>query len=163
MDNWDRKTKFNCDSCRYYVPKPNYGINLGACRKNAPTMTGYPVVNAELDWCGEHKIGSNPVRDRKTKPLTKIVVSPEEMLIKEKTDLEGILNVHREYIEKEVAEIIRVNDLHREAIAEEREKTKIKAEIGESIDIICNDYLSNTDIPKINVERYKIRELLEKL
>ena len=44
-----------------------------------------------------------------------------------------------------------------------KEKGKIKAEIGKSIDIICNDYLSNTDIPKINVERYKIRELLEKL
>lgn len=66
-DRWDRTTNFNCDSCRYYVPKPNYGTNLGACRRRAPIMTGYPVVNQELDWCGEHKIGSNPVRDGKSK------------------------------------------------------------------------------------------------
>jgi hypothetical protein len=37
----------------------------GRCRRNAPTMMkGYPVVFAE-DWCGEHKRGSNPVRDKK--------------------------------------------------------------------------------------------------
>lgn len=61
MDKWDRKTNFGCNSCRYYVPKKCY-INGGACRRSAPTMTGYPVV-FESDWCGEHKLGSNPIRD----------------------------------------------------------------------------------------------------
>jgi len=28
-------------------------------------LQGYPVVYAYLGWCGEHKIGSNPVRDGK--------------------------------------------------------------------------------------------------
>jgi len=74
MDKWDRKTNFNCESCRYYVPKPNYGTNLGACRRRAPIMTGYPVVNSELDWCGEHKIGSNPVRDMKDASKKKVFV-----------------------------------------------------------------------------------------
>lgn len=29
---------------------------LGRCRKNAPTMTGYPAVYATRDWCGQHKL-----------------------------------------------------------------------------------------------------------
>ena len=69
-DKWDRKTNFNCDSCMFYVPKRDALIAgqvidtpEGRCRRNAPTMTGYPVVYADRDWCGEHKIGSNPVPD----------------------------------------------------------------------------------------------------
>lgn len=60
MDKWDRKTDFGCDSCMFYVPK---GEREGRCRFNAPTMKGYPVVFSE-DWCGQHKRGSNPVRDK---------------------------------------------------------------------------------------------------
>lgn len=71
MDKWDRKTNFNCDSCRYYVPKVAYKDNQGACRRRSPTLEGYPVVYAEHGWCGEHKIGSNPVRDGKEKPKIK--------------------------------------------------------------------------------------------
>lgn len=61
MDKWDRKTDFGCNSCMFYVPKADMG-RLGRCRRNAPTMKGYPVVYIN-DWCGEHKKGSNPVRD----------------------------------------------------------------------------------------------------
>lgn len=71
MDNWDRKTNFNCDSCMFYVPKleqnPDSNREMGRCRRNAPTLKGFPVVFSS-DWCGEHKIGSNPVRDGKEEP-----------------------------------------------------------------------------------------------
>lgn len=60
MDQWDRKTDFGCCSCMFYVPKID---NTGRCRRNAPTLKGYPVVYRD-DWCGEHKKGSNPVRDK---------------------------------------------------------------------------------------------------
>lgn len=91
MDKWDRITDFGCSSCMFYVPKKEHsvsgGLGLpsnpkpgcaiyettaavvveeGRCRRNAPTMKGYPVVFAE-DWCGEHKRGSNPVRDKEVK------------------------------------------------------------------------------------------------
>lgn len=66
MDKWDRKTDFGCSTCMMYVPKIEHsnGPGEGRCRRNAPTMKGYPVVFA-CDWCGEHKRGSNPVRDAK--------------------------------------------------------------------------------------------------
>lgn len=61
-DPWDRKTNFCCDSCMFCVPKNE---DQGRCRRHAPTMKGYPVIYLFKDWCGEHKIGSNPVRDAK--------------------------------------------------------------------------------------------------
>jgi hypothetical protein len=66
MDKWDRKTDFGCNSCMFYVPKIEHGSGKGEgrCRFNAPTMKGYPVVFS-VDWCGQHKRGSNPVRDTK--------------------------------------------------------------------------------------------------
>jgi hypothetical protein len=75
MDRWDRKTDFGCSSCMFYVPKIEHssgadvppatsvGAEEGRCRRQAPTMKGYPVVFSD-DWCGEHKRGSNPIRDR---------------------------------------------------------------------------------------------------
>jgi hypothetical protein len=61
----------------FFVPKKEhcseYSEKLqseGRCRRNAPTMKGYPVVYGISDWCGEHKIGSNPVRDGKENPTT---------------------------------------------------------------------------------------------
>ncbi len=67
-DKWDRKTNFNCNSCMYCVPKINQindgdDFKEGRCRRNAPTLKGYPVIMTYHDWCGEHKLGSNPVRD----------------------------------------------------------------------------------------------------
>ena len=83
MDKWDRKTNFNCESCMFYVPKRDAAIGgvvfdtpEGCCRHNAPTMKGYPVV-WNFDWCGEHKIGSNPVRDGKS---TEYTDDPNELL-----------------------------------------------------------------------------------
>jgi hypothetical protein len=57
-DKWDGKS-YGCASCMFYVPKDS---EVGRCRRNAPTMKGFPVVYP-VDWCGEHKIGSNPIRD----------------------------------------------------------------------------------------------------
>lgn len=62
MDKWDRITNFCCNTCMFYVPKNK--TNFGRCRKNAPTLCGYPIVYLD-DWCGQHKLGSNPVRDNK--------------------------------------------------------------------------------------------------
>lgn len=61
VDRWDEKTNFCCRNCRFYSPKAN---DLGRCRRNAPTMGGFPVVFAEDDWCGEHKLGTNPHKER---------------------------------------------------------------------------------------------------
>jgi hypothetical protein len=57
MDRWDRITGFCCATCMYFSPKKDL---MGRCRRKAPTMAGYPVVYADSDWCGEHKIGTNP-------------------------------------------------------------------------------------------------------
>ncbi len=59
MDRWDRSTGFCCESCYVYAPKD---AEKGRCRRYAPNMAGYPVVYID-DWCGEHKIGSNPTKE----------------------------------------------------------------------------------------------------
>ncbi len=60
MDKWDRKTGFYCSTCAYFAPKTD---DMGRCRRNAPTMAGYPVVYAASDWCGNHKVGTNPSKE----------------------------------------------------------------------------------------------------
>ncbi len=60
-DKWDRVTDFNCASCMYVSPK---GATLGRCRRHAPTMKGYPVIYLQEDWCGDHKIGTNPSKEK---------------------------------------------------------------------------------------------------
>jgi hypothetical protein len=35
-------------------------IQLGRCRRHAPTMNGYPAV-FEDDWCGDHKLDENKI------------------------------------------------------------------------------------------------------
>ena len=69
-DPWKhRSAEMKCRTCMYYVKKestpltPNVTlgdngieqIEVGRCRRNAPTMKGYPVVYP-TDWCGEHKL-----------------------------------------------------------------------------------------------------------
>jgi len=57
MDKWDQVTGYCCATCRFFSPKDDI---LGRCRRRAPTMAGYPVVYHKHDWCGDHKIGTNP-------------------------------------------------------------------------------------------------------
>ncbi len=59
-DNWADLSTYSCSTCRFFVPKES---PLGRCRRNAPTMAGFPVVYVS-DWCGDHKIGSNPSREK---------------------------------------------------------------------------------------------------
>ena len=54
-DVWRHRTSgMRCASCMWFVEKSEDGT-LGRCRRNAPTMSGYPVV-FDTDWCGQHKI-----------------------------------------------------------------------------------------------------------
>lgn len=72
-DNWKhRADNMRCKTCMWFCPKesaqnepetesPNVCvavINLGRCRRHAPTMNGYPVVFVN-DWCGDHKLCEN--------------------------------------------------------------------------------------------------------
>ena len=64
-DPWvNRSSGMRCKTCMYFVrkdrivPVPVGTPHIGRCRRNAPTMKGYPVV-FEHDWCGEHKLNEN--------------------------------------------------------------------------------------------------------
>lgn len=59
-DLWANLATYCCNTCRFFVPKDTA---KGRCRRHAPTMDGYPVVYTE-DWCGDHKIGTNPSKDK---------------------------------------------------------------------------------------------------
>ena len=60
-DPWKhRSAEMKCRTCMYYVKKESShdvagSMEIGRCRRNAPTMKGYPVVYPK-DWCGEHKL-----------------------------------------------------------------------------------------------------------
>lgn len=61
-DNWkDKATGMICSTCTNYAPKNEY---IGRCRRNAPTMKGFPPVFPS-DWCGEHKMNDALVKERK--------------------------------------------------------------------------------------------------
>ena len=43
--------KWECKTCMFFKAKEG---NVGRCRKNAPSVSGWPDVSVS-DWCGEHK------------------------------------------------------------------------------------------------------------
>lgn len=58
LDAWAHRSEgMRCKSCMWFVPKavPEAFVDLGRCRRHAPTMNGYPVVFVN-DWCGDHKL-----------------------------------------------------------------------------------------------------------
>jgi len=59
-DPWKHRSKgLKCKTCMWFVKKENSNDStVGRCRKNAPTMGGYPVV-LETDWCGAHRLNEN--------------------------------------------------------------------------------------------------------
>lgn len=64
-DNWKhRSEKMKCSTCMYYNPKkpksPNADDYVGRCRRNAPTMNGWPVM-FPTDWCGSHNLDENKI------------------------------------------------------------------------------------------------------
>ncbi len=73
VDNWKhRNANMKCRTCMYFVEKTadtrqasDDRGGLGRCRRNAPTMKGWPAL-FDNDWCGEHKIDENkwPERER---------------------------------------------------------------------------------------------------
>lgn len=67
-DPWRHRTvNMRCRTCMYYVKKSRIAIanegqaDLGRCRRHAPTMSGFPVVFAHHDWCGDHKLNEDSV------------------------------------------------------------------------------------------------------
>ena len=61
-DQWKHRAKgMKCATCMWYVPKvSDTGVELGRCRRHAPTMNGYPAV-FPADWCGDHKLDETKV------------------------------------------------------------------------------------------------------
>jgi hypothetical protein len=66
-DNWKHRTSgMRCGTCMYFVVKektetaPGVERELGRCRRNAPTMKGWPALFS-TDWCGDHKLDENKI------------------------------------------------------------------------------------------------------
>ena len=62
-DNWrHRSASMACKTCMFFTVKvDNAGeVKLGRCRRNAPTMSGWPVMML-TDWCGNHKLDENKI------------------------------------------------------------------------------------------------------
>lgn len=65
-DPWkNRSVEMRCWSCLSFVVKAGSTERsesgmLGRCRRNAPTMRGFPAV-FEQDWCGEHRLDETKV------------------------------------------------------------------------------------------------------
>jgi len=64
-DPWKhRSTGMKCSTCMWYVFKQTGTtedrVQLGRCRRHAPTMNGYPAVFPS-DWCGDHKLDENKI------------------------------------------------------------------------------------------------------
>jgi hypothetical protein len=57
-DPWQhRAAGMRCATCMSYVRKVP-SLNIGRCRRHAPTMSGFPVVY-DIDWCGDHKLNES--------------------------------------------------------------------------------------------------------
>jgi len=60
-DNWiHRSANMRCGSCMYFVKKEGRVPGLGRCRRNAPTLGGWPAI-FDSDWCGAHKLDENAI------------------------------------------------------------------------------------------------------
>ncbi len=61
MDNWANRSEFMlCGSCMWWAEKKGTNVlaGIGRCRRNGPSMSGWPVV-FDTDWCGNHKLDEN--------------------------------------------------------------------------------------------------------
>jgi len=64
-DPWAHRSEgMRCRSCMWFVAKQRTvtgtALNVGRCRRRAPTMNGYPAVFLH-DWCGDHKLDENKI------------------------------------------------------------------------------------------------------
>ena len=63
-DNWaHRSENMRCKKCMWFAEKSvaNVPLNIGRCRRHAPTMSGFPAVYT-TDWCGDHKIDESKIK-----------------------------------------------------------------------------------------------------
>jgi hypothetical protein len=64
VDPWaHRSSGMRCKTCMWFAPKRTEAtspVEIGRCRRHAPTMNGYPVVFTN-DWCGDHKLNENAI------------------------------------------------------------------------------------------------------
>jgi len=62
QDPWKhRGLGMKCSTCMWYLAKDSDApVEIGRCRRHAPTMNGYPVVYP-TDWCGDHKLNENSI------------------------------------------------------------------------------------------------------
>lgn len=62
----EKETQSEVESCEAKSPLSAIPLtatargHIGRCRRNAPTMKGFPVV-FEADWCGEHRLDENKI------------------------------------------------------------------------------------------------------
>ena len=62
-DNWeDINNEMVCRTCMYFL---NF-----RCRRNAPTMKGWPSVYT-TDWCGDHKLSKVYMSEKQSLILPK--------------------------------------------------------------------------------------------
>lgn len=65
-DPWKhRSVGMCCATCMWYVPKAvaeERPVEIGRCRRHAPTHNGYPAVFPN-DWCGDHKLDETKIRE----------------------------------------------------------------------------------------------------
>lgn len=63
-DPWAHRSKgMRCKTCMWFVSKvatDHRLVQMGRCRRHAPTMSGYPVVFVN-DWCGDHKLDETKI------------------------------------------------------------------------------------------------------
>lgn len=65
-DPWKHRSEgMKCNTCMWFAPKVSDltkapVIEIGRCRRHAPSMNGYPVVYP-TDWCGDHKLDETKI------------------------------------------------------------------------------------------------------
>lgn len=158
-----------CENCKFWK-RWNLALrphNRGDCHRFPPENIDEYKVTLQSDWCGEYKIGSNPVRDGKKPKLPQSIRFTDE----DKAFVRGVCEElwrpirekaeRGEYLEKPVTkedvplnsswiEYLGVkieNESNAEVlikgsqikIVESEEQAKIKAEINRRLDFICGD------------------------
>ena len=63
-DRWTGRNQMICQTCMYFMPK---NLDLGRCRRHAPTMKGWPVL-FNSDWCGDHKLDEYKITPFREQP-----------------------------------------------------------------------------------------------
>ena len=70
-DPWKhRSTGMKCCTCMWFVVKAGSSMELGRCRRHAPSMNGYPAVFVN-DWCGDYKLDENKLQENKLQETKK--------------------------------------------------------------------------------------------